>query len=150
MTEPDDRLTPEAVRAHEAVMTLREPEPRAAFRARLERAFVTGKIASAPGLGADPAAAPRAPSVRARPAPARSAWLGGPWRWAMAAAAAIVATLAVQALNTGPAWRLVASPGDGIATVDGRPIPMNHIDELASALTPGARLRVPPGCEVEI
>jgi hypothetical protein len=40
--------------------------------------------------------------------------------------------------------------GEGIAVVDGRGIPMNHREELALALRPGARVIVPAGCQIEI
>jgi hypothetical protein len=147
MTEIDEPLTPDAERARAALAALREPPPaRDELRARLKREFAAGTLAP-------PAPQPVAPSD-ARPAPrpiARVPRRRAPvWQWAVAAAAALIVVAGVRTLNHGPAWRLAAATGEGIATVDGRPIPLTHHDELAAALVPGARVRVPAGCQIEL
>ena len=90
----------------------------------------------------------RARDPRAGRVPA--AWLEGVRRWGLVPALAAAAMVVVALLNRGPAWHMTGASGEGIAVVDGRPIPMNHVDELAAALVPGVRVRVPAGCEIEI
>ena len=71
--------------------------------------------------------------------------------WGSAAAAAIVLiVMTVTRLNAASAWHVTQASGEGIAVVDGRPVPMNHIPDLEASLTPGARIRVPPGCALEL
>jgi hypothetical protein len=67
---------------------------------------------------------------------------------AAAAAAALVVT--VLALDRGPAWTLLDTSGVGIVIVDGVPVPLEHREELARALRPGVRVRVPEGAAIEV
>jgi ferric-dicitrate binding protein FerR (iron transport regulator) len=165
-----EALSVEAEHAHEAVAALDDPAAGAEFRARLLRDFSTGSIAGrAPTLaaraidaaerqrGGAPAAPPSEqatpatpPAIVRVPVAPRPAWREGARRWGLVPALAAAAVLVVALLNRGPAWRMTGASGEGIAVVDGRPIPMNHVDELRAALVPGARVRVPPGCDIEI
>jgi hypothetical protein len=62
-----------------------------------------------------------------------------------------VGTLLVMAIsNRGPDWRLVTVTGDGVAVVNGRPVPLRHRDDLARALRPGARVRIGAGAAIEV
>jgi len=89
--------------------------------------------------------APQAPErTSSRP------WFGSgrqPLAWAFAAA---VVAIVIGALNHGPEWRLTGASGNGIVIVDQQPVPINHVDELVRSLTPGTRVRVPAGCQLEI
>jgi len=127
--------TPAEARARDAVRALPPPAADAAFRARLKADFVAGSIA---------------PPVRAATiVPLRSAFT---WRRAfvpLAAAAAAVLVIA-GVLNRGAPWHLMAVAGDGVAVVDGVPVPLGHADELARRLVPGARVRVPETATVEL
>ena len=152
MNGREDVRSTRAARALRAIEALPEPAPaRADFRERLRREFAAGTLAPRPreAHAPSPAGPPRGVAGRIRPVGARRG-PAAPWRWALAAAATIVAIVAGQAINAGPPWRVVSAAGEGIATVDGRPIPMNHTQELAAMLTPGARVRVPPGGLIEI
>lgn len=69
----------------------------------------------------------------------------------LVAAAGLAALAAI--LNGGLGggdWKISALEGDGIPSVDGRPIPSTHADQLAGRIRPGARLRVPRGLTLEI
>jgi ferric-dicitrate binding protein FerR (iron transport regulator) len=139
-------------RGREAMALLSEPPARAAFRDRLSREFVAGTLAS-PGHPAH--AAPRVLEAASRPTrtPAtlgpRRSWREIVLRWGLPAAAA-AAVAAVSALNHGEAWRVAGASGEGIAVVDGRPVPLQHTAELAAALRGGTRVRIPSGCTLEI
>jgi ferric-dicitrate binding protein FerR (iron transport regulator) len=165
-----ETLSVEAEHARESIVALEEPAAGAAYRARMLHDFSTGSIAGrAPTpasraidaaerqRGGAPAAAPSElatpttmPAILRAPAASRPAWREGVLRWAVVPALAAAALVIVALLNRGPAWRMTGASGEGIAVVDGRPIPINHVDELAAALVPGAGERVPPGSEVEI
>ncbi len=128
-----ERLTPEQTRAREAVRQFEAPPADAAFRARLEHDFTSGRIAAG------------AATTRVRS--------GHPMvllRRAAVPLAAAAALLAVSLLNRGPAFTLGAARGDGIVVVDGVPVPMTHREELARRMRAGARARVPDGVELEI
>jgi len=141
MSADDDRISEgDERRGSEALAALRPAPPlEPSLRARLRREFASGAIASA--------AAP--PAARVLPLPRRA--FARPWRWALvAAAAAVVAVAVLPRMNAAPPWRLVAATGSGVATVDGRPVPMDDAATLGAALVPGARIRVPDGCALEI
>lgn len=119
-------------RARDAVRSLPAPEADPAFRARLAREFAAGTVAP--------------PRPRVLP------WFrrrGLARVWVPAAAAAALA-IAVGVANRGPAWRVTAVTGEGVAVVDGRPVPLGHLDELRRLVRPGARVRVPDGARIEI
>lgn len=124
-------LTPDERRARDEVRALASPAAGAEFRARLSRAFASGTITAAPR-------------------PAARSYAANPWRWAVVPVAAAAVFLIANALNRGPGWQLTKADGEGIAVVDGRPVPMNHTDELAHRLRPGARVQVPDGATLEI
>jgi hypothetical protein len=70
-------------------------------------------------------------------------------QWVAAAAAVLVVTIGVAAMNQAPAWKVTDVEGDGIAVVNQVPVPLGHVSELSASLRPGARLRVPEGTKVE-
>jgi ferric-dicitrate binding protein FerR (iron transport regulator) len=125
-----EQLAPEERRAQDAVRSLPAADPDPVFLARLAREFASATIP-----------APRRPAAMPR---AARTWLG--WG-ALAAAAALIV---VFVLTRPPAWRLVGVEGDGIAILDGRPVPLAHTEELARRLQPGLRIRVPDGATLEI
>lgn len=131
----DDRapLTFDETRARDAVRGLDAPAARPAFRERLRREFVDGSIAAAPRR------------VIALPWTRRPAF-----RWIAAPVAAAALLLAVTALNHGPRWQVIDASGDGLAIVDGRPVPLGHREDLARAIRPGARVQMPDGARLEI
>jgi ferric-dicitrate binding protein FerR (iron transport regulator) len=131
-------LSADQERVRALLREARTPEADPVFRTRLREAFVSGRIADA---------APAPAAV----APARAAW----WRrplvaWAAVATAALVAVLAVPAMNRAPAWRVVEIRGAGVASVDGRPVTLDHTDQLAAMLRPGARVRLPEGAVISL
>lgn len=137
-------MTGDERRAQEAVRALARPVADPAFRARLKREFAESTIA--PGLKPGTGSAMDAPGARV---------IRGPWfadrrtQAALAIAAAVLVVTAI-ALNRPAPWVVTGASGEGIAMVDGRPIPMNHEGELTAALRPGSRVRVPVGTELEI
>lgn len=142
MTERDDLRRPAGDpepasaaerRARDAVRSLGAAAPDPAWRERLRREFVSGAIEP-------PVRASRPVSITGHPA---FRWLAAP-----VAAAALFAVASV--LNQGPAWRLVAFEGDGIAVVDGRPVPATDAAALERLMRPGARVRVPEGTALEV
>jgi ferric-dicitrate binding protein FerR (iron transport regulator) len=126
-------------RARLAVASLGERPASPEFRARLREEFASGAIAARAEDGA-----------RVVPLPPRRRGLAAPLRWATAIAAAAAIVIGGWTLNAGPKWEIDTVSGDGVATVDGRPIPLAHTAELAEALTPGARIRVPAGAVLSI
>jgi len=122
---------PEEVRAREALQGLPRVRADAAYRERLKRDFVTGRIGERPALR-----------------------LGVPWHrravWRIAPAAAALLAVVVWLGDRGPGWTVMGVAGEGIAAVDGTPVPLSSPDELARRLRPGARLEVPDGAEVEL
>ena len=132
MIERDDPAGPEA-QARDAVRALGVPRVDADFRARLKREFIAGAApAPAGAIGA------------------RSAWFRrGAWGTAVAAAAAAL-VIVVLALNRGPGWQVVSAEGDGIAVIDGRPIPLGHVEDLGRALRAGVGVELGAGAMLEI
>ncbi len=126
--------------ARQALDALSAPPADPAFRSALKRGFVTGAL--------DPRFAPAGDVPYPR--------LGKPWfraplaRWAVAPVALAALFLAVFFLDHGPAWHVMAASGDGVVAVDGAPVPLSDRVALASALRPGARVRVPEGSTLEI
>jgi ferric-dicitrate binding protein FerR (iron transport regulator) len=162
MIPPDDDIAPgsgaggpptaDEIRGREALAHLSDPPARAEFRARLAREFAAGRIAPSGRLEnlapaaivEDPLRLPR-PGVPVR----RRSWREYAAGWGLPAAAAAVLA-AVVSLNHGEPWRVVATTGEGIAIVDGRPMPLSHDAEMAASLRPGSRLRIPAGCALEV
>jgi len=128
-----DPLTPEETRAREAVRGLERPRADAAFRERLKRDFVTGRIGEQRVL--------ELPLAWHR----RLAW-----RLALAPVAFAALAMTAVLANRGPAWTVLAIAGDGVAVVDRTPVPLTHGEELRRRLHPGARLTVPAAAEIEI
>src|SRR5439155_21705240 len=94
--EPEATLTPAERRARDAVRALPRPEADAAFRARLQREFVSGGIASPAREGAGARRPGRAETGRGPSRP----WAGwaAPLSWA---AAAVIGVACVLGLNVG-------------------------------------------------
>ena len=118
-------------RARDAVRSLPRPQADPGYRKRLREAFVAGRIAPSAG-----------PAARGRRGP--------PAQWLVAPIAAAALLLAVSVLNRGPGWQVTAVTGDGIAVVDGRPVPLGHVEDLARRIHPGAVLELPAGGGIEI
>jgi FecR protein len=133
MHEPGEALSQEERAAREAVHGLSVPEADVAYRAELRAAFVAGTFAEH---------ATRVVHLRW--------WERESTRWAGAALAAAAALLAVVTLNRGPEWRLTALYGDGVAVIDGRPVPLAHTEEFVRWLRPGARVEMPPASDLEM
>jgi ferric-dicitrate binding protein FerR (iron transport regulator) len=131
--ERPDRLTPEEVRAREALRSLPPPRAVPAFRERLKRDFVSGRIGERPPL--------ELPVAWHR----RMAW-----RFALAPAAAALLAATVWIADRGAGWTVIATQGEGAAMVDGSPVPLASRQELGRRLRPGVRLSVPAGAEVEL
>jgi ferric-dicitrate binding protein FerR (iron transport regulator) len=136
MSAPDDRELEAAARSALEAM---EPAPAAdpTFRARLRADFATGMLAGA--------AVPRTPVVL--PLPRRRAV-----KWLPALAAAAAAVLVVTAINgnEAPRWHVVHASASGVATVDGREIPVADAPRLDAALHPGARVQLSPDAMLEV
>ena len=73
----------------------------------------------------------------------------GPLRLAATATGLVGLILAGWHLNTGPAWKLIAATGTGTMQVDGRPIALDSMATLGSALKPGAHVRLPEGAQLD-
>ncbi|MEK7330313.1 MAG: hypothetical protein AAB113_05875, partial [Candidatus Eisenbacteria bacterium] len=128
-----DPLTPDETRARDAVRGLDRPRADAAFRERLKRDFVTGRIGERRVLEL-----PLAWHQRLA------------WRLALAPVVLAALAVAVVLANRGPGWTVLATAGDGVAVVDQTPVPLAHGEELQRRLHPGARLTVPAGAEIEL
>jgi hypothetical protein len=151
MSDRHDDANEDARRARDAVAGLPRPRPEAGYRARLKREFARGTItgpAGRPAGGEDPAfpGASR-PRVGPRGAPW---WRTRPWVTVLVPAAVALVVVALGALNRGPAWEVLDAPGDGLAVVDGRPIPLGHREDLGRALRGGARVVLTSGGALEI
>jgi len=131
--ERPDPVTPEVARAREALRGLTPPRADPAFRERLKRDFVTGRIGEHRAL--------EMPVTWHR----RLAW-----RLALAPAAVTVLAVAAWNADRGPGWTVMGIQGEGAAIVDGAPVPLASRDELGRRLRPGVRLAVPSGAEVEL
>jgi len=128
-----DPMTPAETRARAAVRGLERPRADAAFRERLKRDFVTGKIGERRVLELP------------------MAWhQQRAWRLALAPVAVAALAVAVVLANRGPGWTVLETEGDGVAVVDRTPVPLAHVADLQRRLHPGARLTVPEGSEIEI
>jgi len=131
--ERPDPVTPEAARAREALRSLAPPRADPAFRERLKRDFVTGRIGERRVL--------EMPATWHR----RLAW-----RLALAPAALTLLAVAAWMVDRGPGWTVMSTQGEGAAIVDGAPVPLASRDELGRRLRPGATLAVPAGAEIEL
>jgi ferric-dicitrate binding protein FerR (iron transport regulator) len=131
-----DRPTPmtaEEARAREALRALAPARAEPAFRERLKRDFVTGRIGERRALEW-PVAWPR-----------RLAW-----RLALAPAALALIAIAMWTTDRGPGWAVLAARGEGEARVNGTPVPLASREALARGLRPGTRLSVPAGASLEL
>jgi ferric-dicitrate binding protein FerR (iron transport regulator) len=131
--ERPDPMTPEEARAREALRSLTPPRAIPAFRERLKRDFVTGRIGERRKL--------ELPVVWHR----RLAW-----RFALAPAALALLAATVWMADRGTGWTVMGTQGGGAAMVDGVLVPLASREELGRRLRPGARLSVPAGAEVEL
>lgn len=138
MIDDLDHLTPEQRHAGALVRDLRLRGPSRAFRERLQTEFMTGSISS----GLERSRRREVPGISRFP----SAWTR-PLAWA---AAAVLIAVSVVGLNRGPAWQVKNVSGSGIVVVGNLPIPLGHSDQLAAAMQPGARVRIPPGATLEV
>jgi len=123
MSRDDEQLTADERRVRESLGRLPPVGADPAFRERLRRRFVSG------GIG-----------------PARS-----PRRWIAAAlaaslAAAIGASLAVG--NRGATWKVTATSGAGVVTIDGRPFDLARVPDVTVAA--GARVTTDAQAELLI
>jgi len=135
-TEP---LSPLQERARAQVRHWAPPPADPDFRARLKQAFVAGEIeALAPARPATVHPLP-APRFRLRPV-----------HWAVAFAAAAAVAVVIGVANRGADWRVLGVTGEGLAVIDGRPVPLNHADQIAAMTRPGARVRLPDGATLEL
>jgi ferric-dicitrate binding protein FerR (iron transport regulator) len=132
-THGPDPVTPAEARARDAVRGLEPPRADAAFRERLKRDFVTGRIGERRVL--------ELPIAWHR----RRAW-----RLALAPVAVAALAVAVVVANRGPRWEVLETEGTGIVIVDQTAVPLAHADQLQRRLRPGARVRVPEGSELEL
>ncbi len=143
MSERSDDLSPEARRARDGVRALSRPQAEPSYRARLKQAFVAGTIPEPVRGGATGGG----PAVPARRLPG---WRSLPWAAALVPAAAALIVVTGLVLNRGPAWEVIGVSGEGLAVVDGRPIPVAHREDLGRALRPGTRLTLSSGATLEI
>jgi hypothetical protein len=126
-------LTPDQERARAAVRELPAPVVDAAFRARLKQDFASGRIGEAPARVLAPA------------------WGWSTWlRWSAVPVTAAILVVAVVTLNQAPRWRVAEVTGDGVAEVDGRPIPLGTPAAFERSLGPGAHVRLPQGTSVTL
>jgi ferric-dicitrate binding protein FerR (iron transport regulator) len=135
MTHELETLSDDERLAREAIRDLPVPVATPAYRAALKRAFVSGHLTAPP---------------RAASRPGWFAWPRGWPGWAALAGSAALLLIVIQGANRGPRWQVTSIAGQGVAIVDGLPVPMNHLDEMRKRVGAGARLRVPPGCQVEL
>lgn len=129
--EAAQSLTPDEARARAAVRALPRVSADPAFRERLKRDFVAGRIGERRAIAFAPAARPI-------------------WWWVAAPAAAVLLAIAVPMANRGPAWEVMSAGGEGMVMVDNRPIPANHLDDLRRAIRPGTRLRTMGPVELDL
>jgi hypothetical protein len=130
---PDVLRTAEESQARDAVRRLAPPRADAAFRERLKRDFVAGRVGERRVL-ALPVAWHRRLAARL----------------ALATAACAALAIGVMVANRGPDWTVLTSTGDGIAIVDRIPVPLAHAEDLGRRLRAGARVTLPAGAEVEL
>jgi hypothetical protein len=157
MNEHEEHLTTEETRARDAVRAFPRPTASAAFRERLRQEFVSGAIADRPSILDDAVLEPVATEDAEAAAMSGGATvLAIPWfrrpaiAWMTVPAAAAALIMVALLLNRGPAWEIAVATGDGVAIVDGRSIPMNHMDELARAIRSGARVVLPADAELQL
>jgi ferric-dicitrate binding protein FerR (iron transport regulator) len=131
--ERPDLLKPEETRAREALRGLAPPRADAAFRERLKRDFVTGRIGERRSLVV--------------PVAWHRRWV---WRLALAPVALALLAASVWMADRGPGWTVMATQGDGAVTVNGVAVPLASREDLEQKIRPGARLLVPAGAEVEL
>lgn len=137
--------TPDEERATRAIREAPVPSADADFRARLREDFVSGAI-EVRGTREKRERA-RRPVVRF-PATGRRGRAG---MW-IAASLAVAASLAIVAgfFNQGHRWWVAGARGEGVAMIDGRPVPMSNRDALDRALVPGAQVILPAGAEIDL
>jgi len=119
-------------RVLEQLRTAAPPVAGAAFRERLKREFVSGEFAAS--------------RVVALPAPPRRHRA----RWVVGFAAAATVTIVAAALNQPPRWTAMPSSGTGQVVVNGVSLPVRDTAELTRRLTPGSRVRLQGGEELNL
>lgn len=144
--ENGQTMTPEELKAWEALRALRPPRAEASFRERLKADFSSGAIVERE-RATGPAGARVTPLPRAR----RRGIFASPWAW-IPATAAVAASLAfaVGLLNRANDWDAVRVSGASAVLVDGKSVPLRADDEFCKHLTPGSRLEVPEGAEISL
>ena len=132
MSDLELELGPEERRARDAVRALGAPEPSPEFRAALRAQFVSGSFENARRVMELP-------------------WHRRPMtHWTLAVAASVAMVAALFITNEGPRWRVASAHGEGIAVVDGRPVPIGHTSDLSAAFHDGAHVIMPEGSNVEL
>jgi len=127
-------LTPEEERAREAVRSLPRVEAEPGFRERLKADFVSGRLG---GAGE--------PEHRRTPARRRAR----AWRMLVPSAVAIVVVVALI-FNGGPSPEVADVVGEGTVTVDGQSFPASDREAIADAISPGARVEVSGGVDIDL
>jgi hypothetical protein len=112
-----------------ALGALAQPAPDPAFRERLRREFVSGRLS--------------APPTRSRRRPLGRAWPA----WVLAPAVVAAALILAVVMNQGPAWVPIGIQGSGVA-IDGRFYPARAGAQIARHLHPGASISVPEDAEL--
>lgn len=140
MTE-GTRLTADEERGRQALDSLEPATADPHFRAALKRTFASGAIAAT----VMPAERPAPPRGRMP-----SWWRPPVFNWAAPAFAMTALAIGLVLADRGPRWEVIGASGVGIAIVDGRPIPMNHVDDLRARIHPGARVRLPNDASLEL
>lgn len=128
-----DALSADEARTRQTVRALEPPRAEPAFRERLKRDFVIGRVGERPAL-----VMPVAWHRRRV------------WRVALVPVAAALLVVTVWVTDRGPGWSVMASRGDGRAVVDGVEVPMSSRADLARRMRPGARVAVPADGELEL
>ena len=116
---PEDPISNDERRVRDAVRGLSAPVADPAFRARLRRDFVAGRLEA--------------------PMPLRTPWFVRPLVWLPIAAAA---TLVLTFANRGPDWNVVSSDGEGRVIVSGRPFASSDRAGIAKAIARGGEVAI--------
>lgn len=132
-------------RVRRAIQSAPAPKTDADFRARLREDFVSGAIE---------VRGTREKRERARRRVVIFPRTGHPGRTGMWAAAAVAMAAAlvliVGNMNQGHPWWVTGARGEGVAMIDGKPVPLSDHDALDRAIKPGSKLVLPAGAEVDL
>ena len=78
-------------------------------------------------------------------------WWSTRWGMTAVAASSAAAILAFAwLLNTGPAWKLTGSSGNGVVQIDGRPTSLDAPAEIARGLHSGADVLLPADAQLDL